>query len=120
MNYSWRCLNCDVHVEITRPMADSAVPPDDDIDCLCNLKDLLSAFDDEGEAWAEWRGRWKRVYQMPGLTKASYLDGQRKFTDFREANKLQREAIKGASQEKKDEIAAEIRRMGVRVGKTSQ
>jgi len=39
---------------------------------------------------------------MPGLTKASYLDGQRKFTDFREANRLQREAVKSSSNQKKE------------------
>ena len=102
MNYTWRCTICDVHVEISRPVAECRNPPSSEEACMCVTPD------------------WKRVYEMPGLTKASYLDGQRKFTDFREANRLQREAVKSSSNQKKDEIAAEIRKIGVRVGATKE
>ena len=102
MRYPWQCSLCDTVVEITRPMADSAVPPDWEVACLCKVT-------------AASLRTWRRVYEMPGLTKATYVDGMRKFPDLREASKLQREANKSKSDQKKDEIATEIKKIGVRV-----
>jgi len=52
----------------------------------------------------------------PGLMQAAYPDGTRRFSDMREAAKLQREAAH-SSTERKKEIAAEIRKMGIKPGK---
>lgn len=61
----------------------------------------------------------KAEYQFPApmIMSASYPDGVRKFTDMKEAAKLNREAVDSKSKETKKEIAAEIKKMGVRVSK---
>jgi hypothetical protein len=97
MIYPYRCTECEVVVEIERSVHAPSDPPGPDIKCMCESS------------------KWKRIYEMPGTQKESYLDGQRKFTEFREASKLQREANRSASQQKKDEIAKEIKRIGVRL-----
>lgn len=100
MIYQWKCQKCEVQVDIVRPIADSSVPPDVDIKCTCETPE------------------WKRVYSVPMMTKASYLDGTRRFTAVKEAQALNREAISSKSNETKKEIAAEIRKLGVRVTDT--
>lgn len=59
------------------------------------------------------------VYKFPAplIAKASFPDGHRRFGAFKEANKLNREAIDSKDQKKKQEIAKEIRKLGVRVTK---
>lgn len=97
MIYLWKCTTCDVHVEITRPVADCTVPPDADSACLCTVPE------------------WKRVFEPPMQMRESYPDGMRRFNGVREASQLNREAVASNSQETKREIAAEIRKLGVRV-----
>lgn len=58
---------------------------------------------------------WK--FPAPSNTRASYVDGTRRFDNVREAAALNKEAITSRSKEKKKEIAAEIRKLGVRVNK---
>jgi predicted nucleic acid-binding Zn ribbon protein len=54
---------------------------------------------------------------MPGTTKHSYVDGQRKLNNMREAHQLSNEARKSNSTATKREIAQEITKMGVRITK---
>lgn len=56
----------------------------------------------------------KRLLTMPSHTKASFVDGQRKFTDMREANKLVQEAAVSKPGTAR-EIRKEIKKMGVKV-----
>lgn len=100
MTYEWKCTICDTHVEITRPIADCRVPPEGSETCAC----------EGGPTWA-------RVYVAAGLTKASYVDGQRRFGAFREAMSLQKEANTTGDKGRRKEIEGEIRKMGVRIKK---
>lgn len=102
-NYSWQCRDCEVSVEIHRPMAQSDIPPGAEFECLCPRHKAI---------------QWQRVYEMPGTTKESFLDGHKRkgWSELKEAAKLQREAAV-SSRDKRKEIAQEIRRMGVKPGK---
>lgn len=57
-------------------------------------------------------------YQIskPNLTKASYVDGNNRFQDLKEAAKLEKESAHAKGGSTKKEIAAEIRKMGVKKG----
>lgn len=101
MRYEWQCSECEVVVEIQRPIAECNTPPDREVACLCE------------------QSQWKRVFSMPMVVgKASYLDGQKRpgWQDLKEAAKLEKEAA-NSRQDKKKEIAAEIRKLGVRTSK---
>lgn len=104
MVYVWRCTYCGHEVEITRSVADCKLPPEDTVRCLCNML-------------SHKKSEWQRVYTPAMITKASYPDGVRKFTELREASKLQRESNASSDKKRKKEIAAEIKKMGVRLGK---
>lgn len=97
MQYEWRCTQCEIVVEITRPVAEATVPPETDVKCLCEVP------------------IWTRIYSAPMQMKASYPDGYRRFSEVKEAAKLNREAIASKSKDTKKEIASEIRKLGVRV-----
>lgn len=101
MIYVWKCKHCEVEVEVTRSMAECKEPPgrEGEDSCPCLLKEFV------------------RVYTPAMITKASYPDGVRKFTELREAHKLERESKASRSSETKKEIAAEIKKMGVRIKK---
>lgn len=58
-----------------------------------------------------------RHFPTPMVTRASYPDGVRKFTNFREASRLNREAAGTGDQQKKKEIQKEINKMGVEISK---
>lgn len=62
---------------------------------------------------------WARVYEAPMVLEASYRDGVRRkgFAEQREAAKLTVAAATETKQNRK-EIAAEIRKMGVKPSKT--
>lgn len=59
----------------------------------------------------------ERQFPAPMVLKASYPDGTKRFTDMKEAAKLNREAANSMKQDTKKEIAREIRKLGVRVNK---
>lgn len=100
MIYVWKCKNCDTQVDVMRPMAECKRPPEsDDETCKCETPE------------------WVRIFTPAMITNASYPDGVRKFTELREAHKLEKEARRSQNKETKKEIAAEIRKMGVRVKK---
>lgn len=97
--YQWECTKCEVEVDVHHKIADRDVPPQlaDEVACLCEAPE------------------WKRVMHAPGLVgKASYLDGQRKFHNFREAAQLKKEARSSKSDQKKSEIRSEIHKLGVK------
>lgn len=94
MIYEWKCEHCGEHAEVERKMSDHALPPEM-VDC---------------EAKSECK--WKRVYSAPMQMKASYLDGQRKFTDAKEAANLKKEARQSKDPGKRAEIRKEVHRMG--------
>lgn len=97
--YNWSCENCEVAVEVQHKIAERDTPPapEDGVGCLCE------------------KPEWRRSYPAPQVVgKASYLDGQRKFHDLREANKIKREGYRSRDPQKKLEIAKEIRKIGVR------
>lgn len=59
-----------------------------------------------------------RTFSAPNFTRASYVDGVKRagFQEFKEAAKLNKESAVSGN-DKKKEIAREIRKMGVRVSK---
>lgn len=103
MVYVWKCSNCSFETEVQRPMSECTVPPEDECPLGPHAPDGITV--------------WLRVYTPAMISKASYPDGVRKFTEFREASKLQRESNKTGDKKRKAEIAAEIRKLGVRVSK---
>lgn len=79
--YTWRNLETNERVEVLSSIADRNVPP-------------------PGE------GTWERVPEMPGFTRYTYLDGQRKdLADFKAISKLQTKAADLAAD---DPVRAEI------------
>lgn len=97
--YLWKCTECEVLVEVQHKMAESNVPPkpEDEVHCFCD------------------EPKWKKLITMPAVVgKASYLDGQRKFVDAREAAKLKKEARHSKDPKKKSEIRKEVNKMGIK------
>lgn len=96
--YQWKCAGCEVAIDILCRMDDRDRPPTEP--CMCEA------------------AQWNRVLEAPSVVGvASFLDGQRKFHEFREASKLERESRMSPNRDKKKEIAAEIRKLGVTTGR---
>lgn len=105
MVYVWRCTGCDLETEVERPMSQCTVQPGPEAICDCTGEET------------EGLPTWQRVFTPAMITKASYPDGVRKFTELREAHKLEKESRRSQNKETKKEIAAEIRKLGVRIKK---
>jgi hypothetical protein len=54
---------------------------------------------------------------MPGITRASYVDGTRRFQDAKEASKLNKEMASSQSTANKRDIAREIKKLGYKFDK---
>lgn len=98
--YVWKCTGCEVHVEVLHKILDRDIPPNsqDEVSCLCE------------------KPEWTKVFHAPQVVgKAAFLDGQRKFHDFREASKISKEARLSKDPNKRLEVAREVRKIGVRI-----
>lgn len=105
MMYMWKCAECSFSIEIQRPMADSAVPPDSDVKCTCTPSSW--------EGGHETPPFWQRVYQAPMMMTASMPDGTKRrdgFAELKEAAKLRVEAA-NIDHRRRGEINAEIRKL---------
>lgn len=96
--YSWKCSECGEVVEVLCKIAERDNTPTEA--CMCE------------------EPQWKRTMEAPNVVgKASYLDGNNRFAAHKEAAKLQKESRMSRSKETRKEIAAEIRKLGVRNNK---
>lgn len=88
-NYSYICLECNSETVESFPSAERP----DHIQCgQCGR-----------EGAAEYR------ISAPNITRASYIDGTRRFDDFREARKLQEEKWRSSDKGHRKAIEKEIR-----------
>ena len=103
MIYKWECPKCENSVEVHRKMADHAEGP--------SKAEIKEALPEE-----HCRHKWHRVYEMPGLTKASFLDGTKRkgFQDLKEIAKLEVKKGSANSEAERKEASkaiADLKRM---------
>jgi hypothetical protein len=77
MEYLWECTKCEEYQRVDRPIKDREIPPERCPNCK--------------------KPNFERRYEMPGTTKASFLDGTKRkgFQDLKEIARL--EVKKGAA-----------------------
>lgn len=116
MIYMWKCSICDAHVEVQRPIADYALPPDGP----CPPWDSRSE-KEQIESPMKWETahdpQWVRVFEPPMQLRASFPDGHKRsgWQDLKESARLEKIAAV-ANRETKKEIKAEICKLGIKPG----
>ena len=96
MNYEFKCYDCEV-VTI-----ESYRYEDRPSKIECPMCGLMTA---------------QYIISTPGLTKASYIDGTKRFSDAKEAARLNKQMAAQKDKTTKKEMAAEIRKIGYKFEK---
>jgi hypothetical protein len=95
-NYNFQCTECDL---VTTEFYKYEARPEE-VECaVCGTRTA------------------KYKIAMPGITRASYVDGTNRFQDAKEAAKLNKEMASSRSSTTKQEMAKEIKKLGYKFDK---